>query len=91
VSAFYLFPVGGKASSKMEPYDKIVTGFVQLYKAETLLWQRPDRNYRNENGRKPGLSRIMSVLCKNANVTWKVKFSFRLLSGIINCLQQGKK
>jgi hypothetical protein len=86
-----LFADDGTASSKMEPNDKIVTGFVQLYEAETLLWQRPDRNYRNKNGRKPGFSRIMLVQCKNAKTTWEVKYSFRLLSGIINNLQQGKK
>jgi hypothetical protein len=91
VSAFYFSAVGGTASPKMEPNDKTVTGFVQLYEAETLLWPRPDRNYRNKNGRKLGLSRIMLVLCMNANITWKVKYSFRLLPGIINKLQQGKK
>ena len=86
-----MFAVGGTASSKTEPNDKTVTGFVQLYEAETLLWQRPDRNYRNKNGRKPGLSRNMLVLCKNANITWKIKYSFILLSGIINNLRQGGK
>jgi hypothetical protein len=70
---------------------KIVTGFVQIYEAEMRLWQRHDRDYKNKNGRNLGPLRIMSAPYKNANTTWKVKYSLRLLSGIIYNFEQRKK
>jgi hypothetical protein len=90
VNAFHLLAVGGTASSKMTPNDLTVTGFVQLYEAEMCLWQRPDRNYKNKNCRKAVLLR-MFVLYKEADLTQQVKYSLRLLSGIINNSQQRKK